>query len=524
MGNMGNRPSIKVVDIFAGPGGLGEGFSSFIPRGATTNPFRIVRSAEKEQTAHKTLTLRAFYRRFSCPEEVPDEYYRIVRQEITPEDLKGELAAHWAEAEREALLLELGKESQRLHSEIEARIGKDDPWVLVGGPPCQAYSLVGRARNKGKRNYVAEEDKRHYLYREYLEILSRYSPPIFIMENVKGILTAKLNGRRIFPDILNDLHDPGRALGNHTGEAIYDIYPLSADAIGGAYRPGEPEKSLARFLVKAEDLGIPQARHRVILLGVRRGAGLGTPRPLASMNRVSVGQVVRDLPKIRSALSKGDTDAAWSAAVQKQKEKVLRILNDREDLCDVAAAILDIDFVEDASRMSTKRPDKRSAIAHQDWYHDPRLGVTLNHDSRGHMPADLGRYLYCAAYAKVRGGKSPTTKKQDFPKRLASNHKSWDSGKFANRFRVQAPQSPSATLVSHISKDGHYFIHPDLTQCRSYTVREAARAQTFPDNYFFMGERTAQYVQVGNAVPPLLARRIAEVVWGCMTGARTAPN
>lgn len=514
MRNSGKGPIIKVVDIFAGPGGLGEGFSSFIPTGKAVNPFRIVLSAEKEQTAHKTLTLRAFYRRFK-PEEVPEEYYQIVRQEIAPEDLKGDLAVEWAQAQHEALLLELGRESPRLHSEIELRIGKDEPWVLVGGPPCQAYSLVGRARNKGKRDYVAEEDNRHYLYREYLEILSRFSPPVFIMENVKGILTAKLNGKRIFPDILNDLHDPGRALGKTSG-AIYDIYPLSADATGGAYRPGEPEKNLARFLVKAEDLGIPQARHRVILLGVRRGAGLNMPRPLPSTDLVSVGQVIRDLPKVRSALSKGDSDTAWFAAVQKQRERVLRILSGRGDLFDVAAEILDAEFVEDTSRMSRKRPDKRSAIAHQDWYHDPRLGVTLNHDSRGHMPSDLGRYLYCASFAKVRDGRSPTTKKADFPKALAADHKSWDSGKFANRFRVQARQFPSATVVSHIAKDGHYFIHPDLTQCRSFTVREAARAQTFPDNYFFMGERTAQYVQVGNAVPPLLARRIAEVVWGCM--------
>src|SRR5690606_691365 len=110
--------------------------------------------------------------------------------------------------------------------------------------PCQAYSLVGRARNKGKREYVAEKDTRHFLYREYLEILTRFSPPVFIMENVKGILTARVNGKRIFPEILRDLHDPARALGNTRKGVIYDIYPLSADAVGGAYCPGEPVEDL----------------------------------------------------------------------------------------------------------------------------------------------------------------------------------------------------------------------------------------------------------------------------------------
>ena len=127
------------------------------------------------------------------------------------------------------------------------------------------------------------------------------------------------------------------------------------------------------------------------------------------------------------------------------------------------------------------------------------------------MVSDLGRYLYCACYAAQKDGVSPRSR--DFPEVFAPSHESWESGKFADRFKVQAKDKPASTITSHISKDGHYYIHYDPAQCRSLTVREAARLQTFPDNYFFEGNRTQQYVQVGNAVPPWLATQIASIVY-----------
>jgi DNA (cytosine-5)-methyltransferase 1 len=129
------------------------------------------------------------------------------------------------------------------------------------------------------------------------------------------------------------------------------------------------------------------------------------------------------------------------------------------------------------------------------------------------MPSDLGRYVFAAAFGRVKG-RSP--KADEFPESLVPNHKNWHTGVFSDRFRVQIADEPSTTVTSHISKDGHYFIHPDPLQCRSLTVREAARLQTFPDDYFFMGNRTEQYVQVGNAVPPYLARQIAKLVHGAL--------
>ena len=156
-----------------------------------------------------------------------------------------------------------------------------------------------------------------------------------------------------------------------------------------------------------------------------------------------------------------------------------------------------------------------------DWLRDDRLHYLPNNETRGHMLGDLARYLFAAAYAAV-SGQSP--KALSFPAALAPNHRNWETGKFSDRFRVQLRGQPSTTVTSHISKDGHYFIHPDPAQCRSLTVREAARLQTFPDNYLFRGNRTQQFVQVGNAVPPFLARQIAASLWSTLSRSRVGVN
>jgi DNA (cytosine-5)-methyltransferase 1 len=151
---------------------------------------------------------------------------------------------------------------------------------------------------------------------------------------------------------------------------------------------------------------------------------------------------------------------------------------------------------------------------HSSWYADRMIRVLANHESRSHMPEDLVRYLFVSAYGqKLRS--SPRL--ADFPKTLLPNHRNVDPENvsatiFKDRFRVQVYDNHSTTVTSHIGKDGHAFIHPDPAQCRSLTVREAARLQTFSDSYVFLGNRTSQYTQVGNAVPPMLATRIGDVI------------
>jgi DNA (cytosine-5)-methyltransferase 1 len=510
--------SIKIIDLFAGPGGLGEGFSSYKHTDGTF-PFEIVASVEKEFSAHKTLQLRAFFRKFPSG-EAPDEYYQYIRGEgITRDQLFEKYKAQSLAALKETLDMPraLGEDNQLIESRIKDALKKHDgPKVVIGGPPCQAYSLVGRSRNLGNAEYVPEDDQRHFLYKEYLKILKLVRPDVFVMENVKGILSSKLNGEYIFPQIICDLRNPAKALGAKRG-TNYKIYSL-VEKPEDFNHPDYPNTS--SYIIRAEQFGVAQARHRVILLGVRADIN-SFPTFLKTTEKVNVDQVIGDLPKLRSGLSKElDTDENWTEVIKLIRSELTVILNnDREvelsDAINKADHVLSnlnrgSSFVKSSDNfLSSSLPTDLNF-----WLRDPKIGGVLNHEARGHIREDLKRYLFCAYYAqKNKGKENPSPKAKDFPKTLAPEHVNWESGKFSDRFRVQPKGKYATTITSHISKDGHYFIHYDPAQCRSLTVREAARIQTFPDNYFFEGNRTQQYVQVGNAVPPFLARQIAHIVF-----------
>ncbi|MDN7135982.1 DNA cytosine methyltransferase [Pseudidiomarina terrestris] len=504
-----------IIDLFAGPGGLGEGFSS-------TGNFNIVASAEMDPIAHKTLTLRAFFRilREQAPERLADYYAFCNGDADTP--YTEQSLPYWEEAEAEALCVELGTSegNRTLDEAIVKNLPKDEPWILIGGPPCQAYSLAGRSRNKGKLDYKPEEDKRHFLYREYLRIIQENGPALFVMENVKGILSSRVNGERIFHSILRDLSAPFEL--DKNGEASGHEYIICSLVTGTCFKKGDDPTKLdpKDFVIQAEDYGIPQKRHRVILLGIRSDLFSGSVPRLQGQPQVNVRDVISDLPQLRSRISRtADNIEEWKKTIQRNVGAVASYMTKKggeafrplSDYCVRSLNALAAHNLDNGSNQLQRKLWNVDKVLYKKWFYDNSLDVILNHEARSHMESDLTRYFYASCFAEVFG-RSPKGPADFWVPQLAPTHSNWQSGNFSDRFRVQLSNEPATTITSHISKDGHYYIHPDPKQCRSLTVREAARIQTFPDNYFFQGNRTQQYHQVGNAVPPMLARMIAESI------------
>ena len=505
---------IPVIDLFAGPGGLGEGFMSVKSDGVSV--FDIKLSIEKDTYAHKTLTLRSFYRQFDKKgKNPPHEYYKVLcevdlnkREELM--ELMLDKYPEGKVAREEARLIELGSTnwpSEKVDKLIHERLGSHTEWVLIGGPPCQAYSNAGRSRVGG----IDIDDHRVYLYREYLRIIEKHNPAVFVMENVKGLLSAKVGEDRVFDWIKHDLQLDG----------LYKIYSFV-----------KPVKNDRDFLIKAEEYGVPQKRHRVILLGIRYDLKHNNQYLNPVTEQVSLKSIIGKLPKIRSALNRAfvdydevaryrngkpkriyrnieDSDAEWCKVISEQIE-ILKTwgeipVNGVYDGPQVFKFGIGAEFIPYEDTIDNNHPLK-------DWYLDDNLKGITNHESRAHLTQDLMRYMFAGLYVE---------KYQEFPRLkdyakhnadLIPDHENVESGKFTDRFRVQVADKPATTVTSHISKDGHYFIHYDPAQCRSLTVREAARIQTFPDNYLLCGSRTAQFHQVGNAVPPYLACQLAQIV------------
>jgi DNA (cytosine-5)-methyltransferase 1 len=501
---MSNRSGpIPVIDLFAGPGGLGEGFSS---AALSDKPrFRLNLSIECDPFAHQTLTLRSFCREFTgSGKRLPGSYRKHLRGDLSRAEL---FAMHPKEAEsamQEACLARLGEpEGDALIADrirhlrrtgIDFRRG-----VMIGGPPCQAYSLVGRsrlARAKAVGSYREENDGRHVLYKQYLRLIEELQPAVFVMENVRGILSSAYKGRPIFGEILSDLSNAG-----------YDLHALGERDARSLFDGGSNPRS---FLLVASDFGVPQRRARVFIVGTRKDLKIGhleLSAKVRSLTPATVHDAIGDLPPLRSGLSTEDSVDAWRDCVRTAASRLAREL--ARSCGDVASILATI------ARPASRLPGQRHAHAAK--AHGGKEFIA-NHETRGHIPEDLERYLFYSAWGAARSI-SPSI--GDLPSRLLPDHKNvreavnaekLEQVAFSDRFRVQLADEPSTTITSHIAKDGHYFIHPDPRQCRSLTVREAARLQTFPDDYLFCGPRTEQYHQVGNAVPPMLARKIALAV------------
>lgn len=516
--------AIPIIDLFAGPGGLGEGFMSLSDKKGRS-VFDIKLSIEKDEHAHKTLTLRSFYRQFKKHNRpVPAQYYGAIREP----DLKKrealiekmlEAYPEGIEAKNEAYLAELGSDQwppEKIDQLIKDRLSKDvGKWVLIGGPPCQAYSNAGRSRVGG----IDPKDHRVYLYKEYLRIIQKHDPAVFVMENVQGLLSAKVGEGKVFDWMKRDLRVNGR----------YEIHSL--------VKPVETDKD---FLIKAEDYGVPQKRHRVILLGVRNDLK-HKDKYLEKKDHINLQTVIGKLPALRSGINRAfdryhesevykngnpkrlyinlkDSEKNWNELITNQIDTLKKWgdipLNGLSKGVAQFTNGVGNEFIPCENTIAENHPLK-------DWYIDNNLQGVPNHESRTHLTQDLMRYMFAGLYVEKYG---TFPRLQDYARHhsdLIPDHANVDSGKFTDRFRVQVADKPATTITSHISKDGHYFIHYDPKQCRSLTVREAARIQTFPDNYLFRGSRTQQFHQVGNAVPPYLAYQISCLVKDIINGGKS---
>lgn len=532
--------AIPVIDLFAGPGGLGEGFSECVGQ------FEVKLSVEVDPVACATLRLRKFFH-LSRGVAARESYYSYVRGEISEADLIGRHREIWKIAKDRVLNVELGEAKSRIlvHRRINSAIGGRG-FVLIGGPPCQAYSIIGRSRRLGlgtggtdtntsrsRRKLESEfySDPKHRLYREYLEIIALHRPIAFVMENVKGLGSAKKSADDshggMFARISADLKNPLDVLrGSISPELEAELgpfrparYRLVALSGNSTRFLGEPMVA-SDFVVRSELHGIPQARHRIIIVGLRDDldcmVGSLDIQPAAKLS-----DVLSDLPPLRSGVSRGKDD--WLEAIESQLWRIPHAV--ATELC-IPALMRRIrsakpKLTEGGRWIPCPFTSRNASSLALKWICDNRLGGILQHEARSHMASDLVRYLYCSAFAS-RYGRSPSL--EEWPGSLRPDHvniknhhgKLYPTG-FSDRFKVQCFDRPSSTVTSHIAKDGHYYIHFDPTQCRSLTVRETARLQTFPDNYFFCGNRTQQYQQVGNAVPPLLARQIGKLIAEALT-------
>lgn len=398
---------MKVIDVFAGAGGLSEGFRQ--------EGFEVVTHIEKERAAALTLKTREAYYYLKENNKL-DVYLDYLNGKIS----RGELYSVIPLEELDKVInTEISNENiDTLFKQIDV----EDVDVIIGGPPCQAYSLIGRSRDKeGMKN-----DSRNYLYKLYIKFLEHYKPKVFVFENVLGILSAK-NGT-LFEDIKKEM--------SHAGYKI-------------DYR-----------IMNSSDFGVLQNRKRVIIIGWRKDLSLSYPEFDKVTLKGDINTLFSDLPKIKS-----NTNMSVGQYLTETNE-LLESLSIRE----------------------------------ADWN-----TLTLN-STRKHNERDLEIYSYAV---KTWNSEKRRIKYNELPNRLITmkNTKS-----FLDRFKVVDGEGISHTVVAHISKDGHHYIHPDIKQNRSLTVREAARIQSFPDNYYFETSRTQAYVQIGNAVPPIMAQEIARKV------------
>ncbi len=407
---------LTYIELFAGAGGLAEGFMRA--------GFKPVAHIEANRYACLTLKTRMVYHYLQSRNEY--EIYDIyLNREISRHELYSEVPDHILNT---VIHEEINQDNiSQLFLRIKQNMKSQDIKkidVIVGGPPCQAYSVIGRARSP----YKMQNDKRNYLYRLYVEFLMEFKPAMFVFENVPGLLSVEKG--RLWRDVQEYFKDAG-----------YEV----------DFR-----------MLNACDFGVLQNRKRVIVIGWRKELHAEYPKfdKDTSALRFKVGDIFHDLPQLQPG------ERIYTGQYIGKPSQYLREYKIRSD-----------------------------------------NDILTLHIARNHNERDRKIYkFYIEAWMKER--RRPEY--DELPEELKTHR---NRKVFRDRFKVVAPDLPwCQTVVAHLAKDGHYFIHPDINQLRSISVREAARLQSFPDNFYFEGPMTAMFRQIGNAVPPLMAEKIARKI------------
>lgn len=405
--------SLNYIDLFAGAGGLSEGF---IRAG-----FHPIAHVEMNKDACDTIKTRTAYHWLKENKKIRIYNDYLKSENKNKEELWSNVPEHLINSIINKEISE--KTLPEIFKTIDNELNGKKVDLLIGGPPCQAYSIVGRARKD------MESDPRNHLYKHYVKFLKKYQPKMFVFENVPGILSAK------------------------NGEYLEKIF--SAVKKEG-YELAIPPKNY----LNAKSFGVLQDRKRVIIIGWKQELNLTYPEFEEKENNF---QILKDL------------------------------FSDLKNLKNGEGTLNSVEYIK-----PTNEYLKQSKIRNG-------LDFVTQHIVRPNNENDLE--IYQIAVDEWNNGKRLNY--STLPKRLIK-HTNTES--FVNRFQVVNGRGLSHTVVAHIAMDGHYYIHPDIKQNRSISIREAARIQSFPDDYFFEGSRTAAFKQIGNAVPPLMAEKIAKEI------------
>ena len=414
---------IRFIDLFAGCGGLSEGF---IQAGYTP-----VAHVEMNEAACFTLKTRMAYHWLKKNGKLAD-YCAYLRGEISRDEFYEKISSQILDS---VINEEVGEKTlESLFEKIDAAKGDEAIDLIVGGPPCQAYSLVGRASDKKHM----KGDPRNYLFKFYIKFLEKYQPKCFVFENVIGLLSAA----------------------DENGKKYLDMMKEGFKAAGYA---------VAHRVINTKELGVPQARKRVIIIGQRDVEKVDYPDISGTEFAYTVRDMFAGLPHMKA----GEHREPFNINVKGKGREALE-----------ATSVLDED-----------------------------VPVT-QHQVRPNNKTDLEIYR---RVVKLWNDEGKRLSYEQLPKSLRTRT---NLASFRDRYKVvDGAAHASHTVIAHIAKDGHYYIHPDIDQNRSLSVREAARLQTFPDNYYFesgshQAGRAAPYRQIGNAVPVMLAKKIADAMKG----------